>query len=415
MICSENEYPVEYRANSEQSMTEGIPFRLDQPESGTAIYYRPWGTSTLKVQVSAQTTMPPLRIRPKNVRPEEAEAGLFRAFADNSDAFVVSWGGGNEPGPCSKAEDFMMAFEKCVDLNPDDNSALFFNLSHIGPDVPESVILTLQAYEEASGKVVASLPIEIKRTAAYQDNAVQFAETEEDIWRPFGDSLPTYDSRWWPRAVNYMPAGELPLSIQRDNNVLQVQWQNKLAATITDHTLPTILDLGDMAYEIFYFDEWHVALRIWFFWLDKNVGKAFFVGRHEVPDAERFDMLIRRQDGATTLACTDLHWRETWGRVVRGEPLAATLGLSTETKIKLAEEAMGKLWGVWQRTEDVDHKRPYNPLPYIERMAAALGQEAVGTVRAKGTEAHLPALQNVETTDEPGRPPRMTSSDVRLS
>jgi hypothetical protein len=157
-----------------------------------------------------------------------------------------------------------------------------------------------------------------------------------------------------------------------------------------------------------------VALRIWFFWLDKNIGKAFFVGRHEVPDAERFDMLIRRQDGATTLACTDLHWRETWGRVTRGEPLKATLGLSREAKIKLAEGAMSKMWRVWQRAEDVDHKRPYNPLPYIERMAATLGQEAVGTVRAKGTEAHLPALQNVETTDEDGRPPRMTSSDVRL-
>ena len=396
-------------------MTEGIPFRLDQPESGATIHYRPWGTSTLKVQVSAQTTMPPLRIRPKNVRIEEAEAGLFRAFADDSDAFVVSWGGGNEPGPCSKAEDFMMAFEKCVDLNPGDSSAIFFNISHVGPEVPETVKVTLQAYEETSGKVVAALPIEIKRTAAYQSDAVQFAETEPGMWQPTGGSLPTYDPRWWPRAVNYVAAGDLPLTIQRDNSALRVQWQDKVTATITDHTLPTILDLGDIAYELFHFDEWHVALRIWFFWLDKNVGQSFFVGRHEVPDAERFDMLIRRQDGATTLACTDLHWRETWGRVARGEPLKATLGLSTETKMKLAEEAMGKLWGVWQRAEDVDHKRPYNPLPYIERMAAALGQEAVGTVRAKGTEAHLPALQNVETTDEPGRPPRMTSSDVRLS
>jgi hypothetical protein len=395
-------------------MTEGIPFQLDQTTSNAMMAYRPWGTSTLKVQVSTESVMLPLRIRPKNVRTEEASAGLLRAFADEGSNFIISWGGGNEPGPCSKAEDFMMAFEKCVDLNPGDSSVIFFNVRHVGPEVPEVAMVTLQAYREADGKVVANLLVEMKRTAACQNDAVQFAETEPGKWRPFGNSLPTYDSRWWPRAVNYVAAGDLPLTIERSNNELCVQWQDKLSAVITDHTLPTILDLGDIAYELFYFDEWHVALRIWFFWLDKNIGKAFFVGRHEVPDAERFDMLIRRQDGATTLACTDLHWRETWGRVTRGEPLKATLGLSREAKIKLAEGAMSKMWRVWQRAEDVDHKRPYNPLPYIERMAATLGQEAVGTVRAKGTEAHLPALQNVESTDEDGRPPRMTSSDVRL-
>jgi hypothetical protein len=215
--------------------------------------------------------------------------------------------------------------------------------------------------------------------------------------------------------MSYVAAGDLPLLIRQQENGLVIEWKGQVAAKVMDYTVPSILDLGDISYELFHFDQWHVALRIWFFWLDKNVGKSFFVGRHEVPDAERFDLLIRRQDGATTLACPDLHWRETWGRVVRGEPLLATLGLSTETKIKLAKEGLGKVWQVWQRKEESDHKRPYNPLPYIERMATTLGEEGVGEVRAKGTEAHLPALQNVETTDEPGRPPRMTSSDVRLS
>ncbi|MCB8944585.1 MAG: hypothetical protein H6658_12615 [Ardenticatenaceae bacterium] len=395
-------------------MTAGIPFQLDKPGSGASIEYRPWGTSTLKVQVTTQTAMPPLRIRPQQVNLSETACGLFRAFADDSQSFIVSWGGGNEPGPCTKAEDYLMAFEKCVDLLPGDNSVVFFNVSHVGPDVPETAVITLQAYNETSGDVVASLPIQIKRVATYHEDAVQLVAAEPGLWRPQGSRLPTYDPRWWPRPVNYVPAGDLPLTIRKGSNELLVQWQGRNAATVTDHTQPTILDLGDISYELFQFDEWHVALRIWFFWLDKNIGKTFFVGRHEVPDAERFDMLIRRKDGATTLACTDLHWRETWGQVKRGEPLAATLGLSTDTKIKLAKEALGKVWQVWRRDEAVDHKRPYDPLTYIERMAATLGQESVGNVRAKGTEAHLPALVNVETSDQPGRPPRMTSSDVRL-
>ncbi len=399
------------RPKSEYHMSDSLNFQLDQPNQGATYTYRPWGTSTLKIQVSTSSTMPPLRIRPKNRHSAEAEAGLFRGFADDSDAFVVSWGGGNEPGPCTKAEDLLVAFEKCVELTPEDSSVIFFNLRHVGPDVPESVTLTLQAYDEESGGVKATFPITVNRAPAYHEDAVQLAETAKGVWEPQGKSLPTYDPRWWPQAVEYVPVGELPLTIQHSSDRLHIHWDNKVAAVITDHTEPSILDLGDISFELFQFDEWHIALRIWFFWLDKNIGKDFFVGRHEVPDAERFDLLIRRNDGATTLACTDLHWRETWGQVKKGEPLEATLGLSAETKIKLAKEAWGKLF---KRDEEVDHKRPYSPLKYIHRLAETLGKEAVSSVRAKGAEAHLPALQNVETNDRPDRPPRMTSSDVRL-
>jgi hypothetical protein len=90
------------------------------------------------------------------------------------------------------------------------------------------------------------------------------------------------------------------------------------------------------------------------------------------------------------------------------------LGLGLETTLELAKEQMTKLWAVWKREEKKDHPRPYNPITYIERMAESLGKEEAGTVRAKGSEAHLPALHNVSQTDDGSRPPRMTSSDVRL-
>jgi hypothetical protein len=159
---------------------------------------------------------------------------------------------------------------------------------------------------------------------------------------------------------------------------------------------------------LFDFDEWHVALRIWFFWLDANIGDGFFIGRHEVPDAERFDLLIRKKDGVVTLACTDLHWREVWGQVVGG-PLQATLGMSRETKLKLAQEKLNELWSVWEEGEEQHYDGIYNPTEdYIPRMARRFGQMIV--VKKKGTEAHLPMLHNVTQTD----PSRWTSSDVRL-
>ncbi len=169
-----------------------------------------------------------------------------------------------------------------------------------------------------------------------------------------------------------------------------------------------------LAFELFAFDPWSVALRVWFFWVDKYVGGASFVGRHEVPDAERFDMIIRRQDGRVLLAGTDLHWREVWARVLPTKTLRATLGMSRDTAMKLAKEKWSETWNeIWDkalhhadRSTAVEY--PNNPVnPFIRRLAE---REATVTVKAGGTEAHIPTLHNVEQR----RPAAMTSSDVRL-
>ena len=186
-------------------------------------------------------------------------------------------------------------------------------------------------------------------------------------------------------------------------------------AVIEDYTNPSVLLLAEtISFELFAFDEWSVALRVWFFWVDKYVGGGFFIGRHEVPDAERFDMIIRRKDGRVLLAGTDLHWREVWARVLPTKILRATLGMPRDTAIKLAKEKWSETWNeIWvralNRTEkSVDTGYPNNPVdPYIRRLAE---REATVTVKAGGTEAHIPTLHNVEQR----RPPVMTSSDVRL-
>lgn len=395
--------------------SEIIDFVLDQSANTADLVYRPWGVRTLKVRVSSGTTTPALRIRPQDIRPEDTDAGIFRAYADDSEAFIVSWGGGHEEGPCLQSEDFLMAFEKCAPLEADTSSTIFFNVNHVGPDVPQTATVTLEAYDAESGEVFATLPVQLQRPATLPADVVRFEKTGEANWHANGRSLPQYDPRWWPRTVEYVSSSDsLPLTIEVQKPKLLVKWDGKVAAAVEDHTDPTILDMDMVQFELFHFDQWHLALRIWFFWLDTNIGGGFFVGRHEVPDAERFDLLIRKRDGMVTLACTDLHWREVWGYLVEG-PLEATLGLSRKTKIKLAQEKLGSVWSTWKREEGSDHKRVYNPIRDVERMAETwYGKETlpVGTLRAKGTEAHLPMLHNVEQTEE--KPPRMTSSDVRL-
>jgi hypothetical protein len=85
-----------------------------------------------------------------------------------------------------------------------------------------------------------------------------------------------------------------------------------------------------------------------------------------------------------------------------------------DTAIKLAREKWSDTWNeIWakarSRTEpSVDSEGINNPVdPYIRRLAE---REATVTVKASGTEAHIPTLHNVEQR----RPPVMTSSDVRL-
>ncbi len=125
-------------------------------------------------------------------------------------------------------------------------------------------------------------------------------------------------------------------------------------------------------------------------------------------------MIIRRKDGRVLLAGTDLHWREVWARVLPTKILRATLGMPRDTAMKLAREKWSETWNeIWAKVlnraeKGTDIESPNNPVdPYIRRLAE---REATVTVKAGGTEAHVPTLHNVEQR----RPSIMTSSDVRL-
>jgi hypothetical protein len=198
---------------------------------------------------------------------------------------------------------------------------------------------------------------------------------------------------------------------------LIVDWDThgNTIAVIDDYTTPSALLQGEaLGFECFSFDEWSIALRLWFFWVDKFHGPAAFIGRHEIPDVERFDMIIRRNDGRALLAATDLHWREVWARIIPGKILHATLGMPRKVAIELAKERWSDAWNeIWARARRQDQSQQVieafnNPVdPYIRRLAE---REATVTIKAGGSEAHVPTLHNVEQR----RPPVMTSSDVRI-
>lgn len=389
-----------------------IDFVLDGKSEPATVTYRPWGVRALKLRVTSGQETAVLRIRPRGIQQADLDLGIFRAQADDSSAFIISWGGGHEPGPCLKATDFLLAFERCAPLEPEDVSLIYFNLDHVGPDLPDSATVTIEAFNEKSGAVVASLPITLQRPPEYENTVARFVPSAANLWQPQGTLVARYEPRWWPRpAVAYTPLANCPLQVRVADARLLVEWDGTVVGQITDHTKPSVLQPETMRFELFDFDAYHLALRIWFFWLDTRIG-----GGHEVPDAERFDLLLRKQDGYVTLACTDMHWRETWGQI-DGAPMRATLGMSQAAKLKILTEGVEKITGIFKREKGQDHEGVFSPVdgpsPLIPKQAERLGKGEF-TTRGKGAEAHLPVLENVLPQKSAENTRKMVSSDVRL-
>jgi hypothetical protein len=385
-----------------------INFQVDKSANNGELFYRPFGIRTLKLSVSTAKKMPPLRVRPKAIHKEESEADFILGYADDGRDFIVSWGGGHETGPCVKSKDSLMATEEPATLEPNTSSIVFFNLRHVGPGIPNSAKLTLEAFEDEGGSIRADLSLKLKKPKMFTTNPIHYEEVEPGNWVPQGNRMTSYDPRWWPRPINYGFHQRFPLiHIKRMGKALSIQRSGKEIAKIIDVTNPSILGKDALAFELFNFDYWHYALRIWFFWLDNKIGRL-----HEVPDAERFDLLIRKVDGVVTLACTDLHWREVWGQI-KDPPMQATIGLTLEKIGNIFTEKIKDSFSKRIRENKVEDKA-YNPIKYIEKRAAVLGKQGGPIGRASGPRSHIPDIKNVVKSSDEFDLSLMVSSDVRF-
>lgn len=392
-------------------------FHLDQGKGQSAeLIYQPFATRTLKIQVSTTTNLPALRLRPC-IRGDLANTGIVCGYADEGDAFLISWGGGHETGPCIKASDEGHV-EGCVPLGPDDTSNIFFNVTHLGPDVPDSAALTLEAYIEGTDTVHASLTITLKKPASFPANdLMRFQPDGNGRWRVTGGhTLPNYDPRWWPnKELSYTAVDQVPLlEIRQDKTQLSVYWanQNLPIITITDQTRPSTLT-GDPIYftpgglrlELFDWSDQFVALRVWFIWLNVRIPRDK-VFQHEVPDAERFDFLIRKKNGKVALACTDLHWREKWVKPRKANtPVLADMGFTAGTLLMGINNEVRKNLVA---SDEFDYDLL---LEFVRRSAkrfAKLDDEGREELLLDaGLQAHVPTLVNMDGS------PQLTSQDVR--
>jgi hypothetical protein len=268
-----------------------------------------------------------------------------------------------------------------------------------------------------------------------------------------GNYAPRYPSRWWPK-------NRIAYSYDKKPPTVRLHCRRLVAGNNGDVTVYAsrpgddeevplaemrgsigypLYDMRQVVPELFRFGPQTWALRVWFFWLDKEISRQD-LGRywqreeaelaqawqgiasqeegglaerswhevHEIPDAERIDIVFS-DDLQPLYAATDLHWRELWGQYAPqnpGDPVQVQI-MNTQAK-ELARnwQEMWKVVDGWSKiilSRFAKNRPPYRP--HLEVMAELEGK---GVLAADpiGMESHSPAFFNIRVQRH------LTSTDV---
>lgn len=398
-------------------MVEELSFAVQEGKHAAAsAVYLPYGTRTLRFAVTNATERPlKLWLRPKRT-PSTYPDTLIHGYCDEDDDFWVHWAGGMEIGAAVRTREksplqdrSLKVWEvKPMEVEPGDTHPVFLNVTHRGGSLGRRT-LTLRAITERGSlesPLDSTLAVRLELPQAVGGEAVD--DPVRGVWSDDGthlvfkgSQLPDYVSRWWQEEpIIYRPAGEVPdqlglqlvdgrLTLTLDTGAGPVTLAN---VTDNDWRADQQLDLlRPIIPECFHFcDQRYYVVRLWFFWLDKSIGTG-----HEVPDAERVDILFDRYLDPEPVPAlgTDFHYQETWGRLRAGHRSGdVRLGVALNSLSSLAATQLSHF--LWK-------SRTANP-------ARVVAEQLCGVVSWQtGPQAHVPLLANVNWLRH------ITSGDVR--
>jgi hypothetical protein len=398
-----------------------IHFALAPGEQDAADFtYLPFGTRTLRLRVIPNGEIQgTVRLRPAaTARWRDGRDDLFLGYADRGDLFQVTWGDGQEKG---------------LPVRAGEATTVFFNLTHMGPEIPDEATLTLvadsgtrrneQGQEEPL--VVARKVIRLRPPADREAlrQAYRLAWQGEELVSAGGKAVPHYLSRWWPAPqITYHTAPEPPQLVCR----LAAGTTNRMLVYLRDGAelteLAAITDIRDSGFfaegrtrgELYALEGERLwVLRLWFFWQGREAGAGPW---YRLPDQERIDILFEADYWRMPyLACVDLNWRETWAEAPSEGETPAEPGqppLEAEIGMNLGDKA-GELWdriaAVLSGRDEEKLAYPYNPLANV-RARAGERASAVRIAFAPGWLPQMVKLRNVAAQD-----PLFISTDVRQS
>jgi hypothetical protein len=412
---------------------------------GNELDYLPFGVKTLKVEVKGDYKGK-LRLHPRRMSSVPGEK-LAHEDGGEPPQFVVSCGGGHE--------DY-------YELDYPQKRLVHFLVHHVGEGVSDH-LLTIEAADKTGQQ--ASLPVVLTypRTGGVPWPKDQLVKPE---WHEVhggldgacnielgGDYAPRYIPRWWPKnrivysydkkppqvRLHYRRLvdennGDLAVYVSRPGN-----GEEALLAEIRGSIGYPLYDVRQVVPELYRFGPQTWALRVWFFWLDKEISRQD-LGRywprkddelekawrgiaakaegglaergwhelHEIPDAERVDIVF--SDGLQPLyAATDLHWRELWGKYEPQNPGDPVQVQIMNTQAKELAKNWQELWKVvdgWGKiilSRLAKNKPPYKP--HLEVMAELEGKGLLAADAIK-MESHSPTFFNIAVQRH------LTSTDV---
>jgi hypothetical protein len=322
--------------------------------------------------------------------PKADDPARWRVYgtAEGDPNLWVAWGAGDERGFCVKTKDRFKIDKVPLPLNDDDFYYIYLHLIHRPHDpfahMPTEKTLTVQATGE-DGQVYGETTVRLTVPAAATNPVRAHWDWDLDtgvsvITLKSADDgpaqLPLYVSRWWPtRQVEYIPLDDataqflqnLKITYHRqpngkDRSRIDVALGDTPLAEFSGELALPLHDYRLCSAEIFHFlDDYHLVVRLWFYWVHlgfspdqlltfvppdrrakwraeaervHNGLKGFLLPWHkseEVPDVERFDLLLDPSDLDTKYVGTDTHWQEFWSIVASGEPLQARIATLLDT------------------------------------------------------------------------------------
>jgi hypothetical protein len=398
-------------------MTTAIPFEVKLGVRQVAqADYLPFGTRTLAFEVkNSSGQLLKLWLRPEctpDDYPKNLVYGYGGDLSEVDQDLLVHWAGGDEVGACVKMDEksplrdrSLKAWEVVpVALGSGETQRVYLNLTHLSGGL-KTRKLVLTAVTDGDQQSIAGSRLDLTLnppTVPFPEQVVRAVWEANDQLNFYGSYIPNYVSRWWPEGqITYTPEAALPKRLTIELAGRKIRLQLHEAETDTRVTLAEVEDLDwkrglgevhqlrPLLPELFHLcnQRFYVA-RLWFLWLDKRIGE-----KHEVPDAERIDVLFDLQESAVRYMGTDFHYHETWGLLEQDEKYGqASLGL---TLFNLDDFGRTLLSGLLESSEG-------NPITKIQ---LELCQDLAA--RQTGPNAHVPLLRNVLFWQ------RLTSGDVR--
>lgn len=379
----------------------------------TSVDYHPFGVKVLKLGVrrrkSVENDLPPLWIRPEGYQTPDLDSQPH-AFgrADDDEDLWVAWGAGDEAGFAVNLADKNVFEKESAPITDDTLYHIYLHLIHRPADPLTHQLnnktLTVVA-ADAKGDIYGKLTVQLT-TPQNSPNPVRtsWAWNQDNdastlTFQGVGDAaaqLPRLVARWWPsQKIVYEDVdaktaeflSQLKIIYKRqadaDRGQLTCFHGDLVIADIAGDIRLPIHDQRLCAVDLFRFpDDHHIVIRVWFYWLHLTFSTdeltAFAPAEHlsawqaqagqlkanldsgsipwhireEVPDLERFDLILDPDNLRLQYVGSDAHWKEFWAEVDKGETLQARI--ATKRDIPAV---------VWQNWEIHKSEKPiYNPL-----------------------------------------------------